>query len=104
MRKSLALLAFLVVVGFMVVGAAEMRDFGEPNTSSMDDYFIENSQDHNEVNNVVTAILFDYRGLDTLGEASILFSAVSGVVVVLRKMKEVKKGKEEEIKEEVRYP
>lgn len=104
MRKAIALLAFLVVVGFLVIGAAEMRDFGDPNTSNMDDYFLEDSQEHNEVNNVVTAILFDYRGLDTLGEATILFSAVSGVIVVLRKMKEVKKGKIEEGNEEVRYP
>jgi multicomponent Na+:H+ antiporter subunit B len=34
--------------------------------------------------NIVTAINFDYRGLDTLGEEFILFAAVSGIVVLLR--------------------
>lgn len=34
--------------------------------------------------NIVTAINFDYRGLDTLGEEFILFAAVAGVVVLLR--------------------
>lgn len=34
--------------------------------------------------NIVTAINFDYRGLDTLGEEFILFSAVAGVLVLLR--------------------
>jgi multicomponent Na+:H+ antiporter subunit B len=34
--------------------------------------------------NVVAAIVFDYRGFDTLGEEFILFAAVSGVVLLLR--------------------
>jgi multicomponent Na+:H+ antiporter subunit B len=34
--------------------------------------------------NTVTAIVFDYRGLDTMGEELILFAAVVGVVLLLR--------------------
>ena len=34
--------------------------------------------------NVVTSIILDYRGYDTLGEATILFTAVVGVVTVMR--------------------
>lgn len=34
--------------------------------------------------NVVTAVVFDYRGFDTMGEEFILFIAVSGVVLLLR--------------------
>jgi multicomponent Na+:H+ antiporter subunit B len=34
--------------------------------------------------NVVAAIVFDYRGFDTMGEEFILFAAVSGVVLLLR--------------------
>lgn len=37
-----------------------------------------------QVTNVVSAVNFDYRALDTLGEEFILFSAVSGVVLLLR--------------------
>lgn len=36
--------------------------------------------------NVVTAIVLDFRGYDTLGEATILFTAVVGVLAVLRKV------------------
>ena len=36
--------------------------------------------------NDVTSIVFDYRGFDTLGEASVLFTAVLGVGLVLRKL------------------
>jgi multicomponent Na+:H+ antiporter subunit B len=34
--------------------------------------------------NVVTAVVFDYRGVDTMGEELILFAAVVGVVLLLR--------------------
>jgi multicomponent Na+:H+ antiporter subunit B len=37
-----------------------------------------------QVTNVVAAINFDYRALDTLGEEFILFAAVSGLVLLLR--------------------
>jgi multicomponent Na+:H+ antiporter subunit B len=38
--------------------------------------------------NVVTAIVFDYRGFDTLGEEFILFAAVVGVTLLLRRHKD----------------
>ena len=34
--------------------------------------------------NLVTGVLFDFRGYDTLGEATILFTAALGVLTVLR--------------------
>jgi multicomponent Na+:H+ antiporter subunit B len=34
--------------------------------------------------NVVAAIVFDYRGIDTMGEEFILFTAIVGVVLLLR--------------------
>ncbi len=37
-----------------------------------------------QMSNVVTAINFDYRALDTLGEEFMLFAAVSGLVLLLR--------------------
>lgn len=42
--------------------------------------------------NVVTAIVFDYRGLDTLGEEFILFAAVVGVLLLLRDQGEDEKA------------
>ena len=48
------------------------------------------------VPNAVTAVNFDYRGLDTLGEEFILFAAVTGVVILLRDQP----GEEEEKSDE----
>jgi multisubunit Na+/H+ antiporter MnhB subunit len=36
--------------------------------------------------NRVTAVVLDFRGYDTLGEATVLFTAVAGVLAVLRKV------------------
>ena len=38
--------------------------------------------------NVVTAIVFDYRGIDTLGEEFILFTSVIGVALLLRETRD----------------
>jgi len=37
--------------------------------------------------NAVTAVVFDFRGYDTMGEAFILITAISGSIVILRKVK-----------------
>lgn len=37
--------------------------------------------------NSVTAIVFDFRGYDTLGESFVLFTAVTGSAAILRKYK-----------------
>jgi multisubunit Na+/H+ antiporter MnhB subunit len=36
--------------------------------------------------NIVAAIILDYRGYDTLGEATVLFTAVMGVLAVVRRI------------------
>ena len=41
-----------------------------------------------QTTNTVTAIVFDYRGLDTMGEEFILFAAVTGVALLLREGRE----------------
>ncbi len=90
MRKIGGLILWLVLVAFLVWGMQLIHPFGYPDASDMDDYIIENSQEETGSNNVVAAVLFDYRGLDTLGEATILFTAVTGVLLLLRASKRQK--------------
>jgi multicomponent Na+:H+ antiporter subunit B len=47
--------------------------------------------------NVVTAIVFDYRGFDTMGEEFILFASVVGVVLLLRDMREPSTGQDDPV-------
>jgi len=86
MKKIIFGIAFILFFSFMVISALNMRPFGEPAFSEMDDYFIENAQVETGANNVVTSIVFDYRGFDTLGEATVLFTAVVGIVALFRRV------------------
>ena len=90
MRRVTSWIALIVLVGFLVWGVMLIHPFGYPDPSDMDDYIIENSQEETGSNNVVAAVLFDYRGFDTLGEATILFTAVTGVMLLLRVSKHKK--------------
>lgn len=87
MRRWLFFAALLVLVGHLLAGAIWLRPFGQPKLAEMDQYFIANAQKEVAANNVVTAVVFDYRGFDTLGEATVLLGAVVGVALVLRKVR-----------------
>ena len=87
MRRVTGLISLLVLVAFLVLGVMLIHPFGYPDVSDMDDYIIENAQEETGSNNVVTSVVFDYRGFDTLGEATILFTAVTGVLLLLRTLK-----------------
>ena len=87
MNKKIGFLAFAVVFVFLFLSAMYMHPFGEPDEKGMDDYFIENAQNETGANNVVTSVVFDYRGYDTLGDATVLFTAVTGVGLALRRRK-----------------
>ncbi|MCK4387522.1 MAG: hypothetical protein KAW00_02005 [Dehalococcoidia bacterium] len=90
MRKTAATISLGIVIALLVASAFLIHPFGQP-PSQMDDYIIDNSQAETGTNNVVAAVLFDYRGFDTLGEATILFTAVTGVVMLFRARKKGEK-------------
>jgi len=91
MNKMIVFFAFMVVFAFLIHAAVELRDFGEPENSEMDDHMIEEGQNETGSNNIVTSVVFDYRGFDTLGEATVLFTAVTSVAMVLRKAAQARK-------------
>jgi multisubunit Na+/H+ antiporter MnhB subunit len=78
---------FSIVFAFFIFIALMMHPFGVLNESEMDDYIIDNTQEETGANNGVTSVVFDYRGFDTLGEATVLFTAVAGVIMLFRRLK-----------------
>lgn len=79
-------LAFVVLTAMFFMCAALMHPFGDP-PSVMDDYIIANSQQETGTNSVVSAVVFDYRGYDTLGEATVLFLTATSVIMLFRRQK-----------------
>lgn len=52
---------------------------------------MKNNLDKTVSHNVVASIVFNFRGYDTMGESFILVTAVTGSLVILRKVKKDKK-------------
>ncbi len=85
-RNLAAIIFFVIMAVFLFIGSLMMHPFGEPEKTNMDDKIIKNAQVETGTNNGVTSVVFDYRGFDTLGEATILFTAVAGVMMIFRRL------------------
>jgi multicomponent Na+:H+ antiporter subunit A len=55
-----------------------------PPTSRLAPYFVEHSKPDAHGSNIVNVILVDFRGLDTMGEITVLAVAAIGVYALLR--------------------
>ncbi len=85
-KREMVAVVFLVILAmFLVYSVLVIHPFGAPNATVMDDYMINHTQNETATNNAVTSTVFDYRGFDTLGEATILFTAVAGVLMIFRR-------------------
>ena len=84
-------LIVVVVTGLtLVYGTLDMPRAGDPSApvhTRMEPSFIEKSDHdmHGELPNVVTSVLASYRGYDTLGETTVIFTAGIAVLLILRK-------------------
>lgn len=54
------------------------------NLRSIGIHLLENAPESTGAANVVTAVLWDYRGYDTIGEATVIFVAVAGIAALFR--------------------
>ncbi len=79
-------LVFMAVFVFTAVKAFQhLPRFGYP-VLRMAETYIDHGLSLTGATNLVAAVILDFRGYDTLGEATVLFTSVAGVVTVLRKM------------------
>jgi len=85
-RKVLSIIVIILFGVFLSLLAIDLT-FGVPENTGMDDYFIKNGQEQIATNNIVTTVVFDYRGFDTLGESTVLFTAVIGVALIYRDLR-----------------
>ncbi len=71
----------------LVWGSLALPPFGSPDSpihSHVAPHYLENSIKETTAPNVVTSVLADYRGFDTLGETTVVFTAGIGVLLLLR--------------------
>ena len=88
--NTISTLSFIAVFLFFAYFALkELPRFGEPIMRVAKDY-IEQGLQKTGATNMVAAIILDFRGYDTLGEATVLFTAVMGVLAVMRRVGRIK--------------
>ncbi len=96
--KAGPILLSLVVGVALVWGGARIAALGDPNTAihlHVGPYYLEHAVAETNVPNIVTAILADYRGFDTLGETTVIFTAGVGVLLLLKGLRRRGAGSDE---------
>ncbi len=91
MKKLLAVI-ILVILGYNLYLVFSKYEFGRSVGPVAKDYLTKTVEKTGAVN-VVTAIVVNYRGFDTLGEVTVLFLAATGLGAVIYGINESKKGK-----------
>ena len=85
-----------VATGAMLVfGTFDLPPFGladTPMNLHVAPYYLENSIRDTLAPNVVTSVLASYRGFDTLGEVTVIFTAGIAVLLLLKGKREMKPG------------
>jgi multisubunit Na+/H+ antiporter MnhB subunit len=84
MKKTIFVAAILVLGGLLCGTFEAIHPFGVPADTAMDDYFLGHALADRSAQNVVTSMVFDFRGFDTLGEAAVLFTALSSIGALFR--------------------
>ncbi len=111
MRKAIAIIisvaVFVVLAYFFITGTAPL-DYtsntntnyvnpitGEHSNQSVPQQYLKDSRQDTGASNVVTAIVVEYRGFDTLGEVTVLFTAATGLALLIEELKRRSLPKEE---------
>jgi len=89
-RKKAGLAPLLVVLGtgaVLVYGSLDLPPYGDPTapaqTHRITKRFLEDSVHEVGPPNIVTSVLASYRGYDTFGETTVVFTASVGVLLLL---------------------
>jgi len=85
--KALGLVLVVILGSVLIYGSLEFPPWGDPASpasSHVSPYYIEKSVEDTSVPNLVTAILADYRGYDTMFETIVIFTAGIACIFLLR--------------------
>ncbi len=99
-KPWLPLFVVLITGSLLIYGIMDIPGFGDANAPSQQHvapYYLEKSMPETGVPNVVTAVLASYRGFDTLGEVTVIFTAGIAVLLLIggrRKTKQREQGED----------
>ncbi len=85
--KTIGLIIVVLVGALLFYSTQDFPSWGDPNSPAsthIATYHLEKAYEETSVPNVVTAVLADYRGFDTMFETGVIFCAGLGCFVLLR--------------------
>jgi len=88
--KALNLLIVFLTGALLIYGTLDMPDFGDPNSPAslhVSPEYLQNIIQDTATPNAVTSLLADYRGYDTMGETTVIFTAGIACILLLRTMR-----------------
>jgi multicomponent Na+:H+ antiporter subunit B len=86
--RALALLTVILTGILLCFGTQDMPDWGDPHSPAsmrVSPRYLEKTLEETATPNAVTSVLADYRGYDTLGETTVIFTAGVSCILILRK-------------------
>lgn len=89
--RALGPLLIGLFVTAMIWASADLPargDPGSPAARGVSTYYIESAYDDTHTPNMVTAVLADYRGFDTFGEAVVVVTAALSCLLILLRRRE----------------
>ena len=84
--QIMPLIAVVLTGAALVYATFDMPRYGDPDApihQHVAPHYIEHADDETGVPNMVTAVLASYRGYDTWGETTVIFTACVGVMLLL---------------------
>ena len=90
LSKGVALLATLLMGLVLVIAETDFPGFANPFSPAslhLSPYYITQTLHDTNVPNMVTSVLADYRGFDTMFETVVVFTAGLAVIAILRRFK-----------------
>ena len=98
-KTSIMPLIVALAVGLMLIyGTIDLPPFGiaeQPINQHIGIGFLDRSIPETGIPNVVTSVLASYRGFDTLGEVTVVFTAGIGILMLLRRRRKEDEGGEQ---------
>ena len=86
--KIFALMVAFLTGGLLIYGIEDMPKWGDPHSPAslhVSPRYIEKTIEETHTWDMVTSVLADYRGYDTLGETTVIFSAGIACLLLLRR-------------------
>ncbi len=81
MIRKVVYAIFVATIVLALVMFFAAYPFGK-NKMTVGEYYLNNGVAQTGAANIVTSVVLDYRGFDTLGEVSVLFAAAAGVAIL----------------------